>query len=443
MIDQFWEQFLSFLKNQQKHQFLANLLKQTSPLSLTQDSLSLGCENSGLQLFLEKKKKELEMALFNFSQKKIKIEFTLVSEKKKKKQDPPLFLYESSITNLLEKANLNEKYSFENFAVSSSNQVAFAAAQAVAENPGRAYNPLFLYGTVGVGKTHLACAIARKIIEKRKSEKVYFCPGDQFTNELIDSIRNKTTNSFRKKYRQLDLLCVDDIQFIAGKQTVQEEFFHTFNAIVSRGGQIVLISDQPPTMIKNLEDRLRSRFSGGLIVDIQPPDFELRTAILLIKAKEKAIDIDINAARVIAEQITDTRALEGALLSIYAKMINQNPSKKTIDLEEVEGFFLNNHQEKTKRIMPEDVIKTVASYYAVKVSQIKGKGRTADVALARQVIMYILREKLKLRLKQIAFILKRDDHTTIIHGVEKILHLIAKNQQFKEEVDTIVKNLEL
>lgn len=443
MIDQFWEQFLSFLKNQQKHQFLANLLKQTKPLSLTQDSLSLGCENSGLQLFLEKKKKELEMALFNFSQKKIKIEFTLVSEKKKKKQDPPLFLYESSITNLLEKANLNEKYSFENFAVSSSNQVAFAAAQAVAENPGRAYNPLFLYGTVGVGKTHLACAIARKIIEKRKSEKVYFCPGDQFTNELIDSIRNKTTNSFRKKYRQLDLLCVDDIQFIAGKQTVQEEFFHTFNAIVSRGGQIVLISDQPPTMIKNLENRLRSRFSGGLIVDIQPPDFELRTAILLIKAKEKAIDIDINAARVIAEQITDTRALEGALLSIYAKMINQNPSKKTIDLEEVEGFFLNNHQEKTKRIMPEDVIKTVASYYAVKVSQIKGKGRTADIALARQVIMYILREKLKLRLKQIAFILKRDDHTTIIHGVEKILHLIAKNQQFKEEVDTIVKNLEL
>jgi chromosomal replication initiator protein len=443
MIDQFWEQFLSFLKSQQKHQFLANLLKQTKPLSLTQDSLSLGCENSGLQLFLEKKKKELEMALFNFSQKKIRIEFSLVSEKKKKKQDPPLFLYESSITNLLEKANLNEKYSFENFAVSSSNQVAFAAAQAVAENPGHAYNPLFLYGTVGVGKTHLACAIARKIIEKRKSEKVYFCPGDQFTNELIDSIRNKTTNNFRKKYRYLDLLCIDDIQFIAGKQTVQEEFFHTFNAIVGHGGQIVLISDQPPTMIKNLEDRLRSRFSGGLIVDIQPPDFELRAAILLIKAKEKAIDIDINAARVIAEQITDTRALEGTLLSIYAKMINQNPVKKTIDLEEVEGFFLNSQREKTKRVIPEDVIKTVASYYAVKVSQIKGKGRTADLALARQVIMYILREKLKLRLKQIAYILKREDHTTIIHGVEKILHLIAKNPQFKDEVDTIIKNLSL
>jgi chromosomal replication initiator protein len=441
MFNEFWEQFISFLKNEQKYQFLSNIIKQTKLVSLSQSSITIGCENNALKSFLERKQKELEMAFFLFNQKKITINFVLVENKKSKKTEPPLFIYQNSIDNLLEKANLNKKYTFENFAVSSSNQVAYAAAQAVSENPGGVYNPLFLYGTVGVGKTHLACAVARKIIERKKSDRIYFCPGDQFTNELIEAIRNKNTNSFRKKYRHLELLCIDDIQFIAGKQTVQEEFFHTFNTIISRGGQIILTSDQPPSMIKNLEDRLRSRFSGGLIVDIQPPDFELRTAIILIKAKEKSIDIDINAARIIAEQITDTRALEGNLLSIYAKMINQNPSKKLIDLEEVELFFSNNQQEKNKKISPEDVIKTVASYYSVKISQIKGKGRTTEVALARQVIMYLLREYLHLKLKQIAFILKRDDHTTIIHGVEKILHLITTNPQFKEEIDKIIKTI--
>ena len=224
-----------------------------------------------------------------------------------------------------------------------------------------------MYGGVGVGKTHIAQSIAKKILEDDRNKKIYFCPGDNFTNELIESIRGKTTGHFRKKYRYLNLLIVDDIQFIAGKNAVQEEFFHTFNAIASSGGQVILTSDRPPSAIKNLEDRLHSRFLGGLTVDIQPPDFELRSAILLIKAKEKGINIDIEAVKIIAERITDCRGLEGALLSIYAKVFG---TKEQIDLEAVEMFFSKDNGEKKKRVNPSEVIRMVCSFYNIKQSHL-------------------------------------------------------------------------
>jgi len=293
---------------------------------------------------------------------------------------------------------------------------------------------------VGVGKTHLAQSIARVVLEKKPQNKVYFCPGDRFTNELIEAIQEKNTARFRKKYRYLNILVVDDIQFIAGKQTIQEEFFHTFNTIVSSGGQVILTSDRPPSEIKNLEDRLRSRFSGGLIVDIQSPDFELRTAILLIKAKEKEIELSMEAAKIVAEQVGDTRALEGTLLSIYAKTLGK---KEGIDLEDIEKFFRSKNEQKKTKITPQDIIKAVCSYYNVKQSHIKGPDRSENIAFPRQIVMFLLRRELGLKYEEIAYMLKKKDHTTVLHGSEKIAGLLIKNPAFKEEVDRITNSLTL
>ena len=434
-----WENFLQFLNvSPQKTPILLSVLKQVRPITIEDGQIIVGCENSGVRFFLEKRRGEIEKNLKLFAKKDIMLSFTLSEPKKKKLISPPLLSFQPSIQDIFTKSGLHAKYSFNNFAVSSSNQVAHAAASAVSNSLGTAYNPLFLYGGVGVGKTHLAQSVGKKILEQDGSKKVFFCPGDQFTNELIDSIRERTTARFRAKYRKLGLLIIDDIQFIAGKQLIQEEFFHTFNSIVSAGGQIILTSDRPPTEIKNLEDRLRSRFSGGLIVDIQSPDFELRTAILLIKAKEKNIEIEMEAAKAIAEQVNDTRALEGALLSIYAKILGV---KERIDLDSVEFFFSEKTERTAKKISPSDVIKLVCSYYNIKQSHLKGPDRTENLVVPRQLTMFILRNTLRLKLEEIARLLKRKDHTTVIHAVGKIGRLLAKDPIFKQDVDRIMQSL--
>ncbi len=439
LLSSFWEGFLeSFSVDPNKSPFLFSVLNQTKPLEITEDKIVLGYDNQGVRIYLEKRTQEIELELKNYAKKRVKVEFSLIE--KKKKQDSPLLSFRPSIEDVFVKSGLHNKYNFDNFAVSSTNQVAYAAAQAISNNPGTAYNPLFLYGGVGVGKTHLAQAVARKILEQDSGKKVYFCPGEHFTNEVIESIRENTTSRFRRKYRYLNLLILDDVQFIAGKTHIQEEFFHTFNSIVSAGGQIILNSDKPPSEIKNLEDRLRSRFSGGLIVDIQPPDFELRTAIILIKAKEKNIEINIEAAKIIAERVADSRALEGTLLSIYAKILG---TKEKIDLDVVDAFFSEKMSTQVKKIQPSDVIKAVCLYYDVKQSKIKDSIRTDAIALPRQIIMYILREKLDLKQDEIAYILRRKDHTTVIHGVDKINGLIMRDPAFKQGIDKILQSLSL
>ncbi|MCX7955562.1 MAG: chromosomal replication initiator protein DnaA [Patescibacteria group bacterium] len=444
LLSSFWSDFLTKLENYiDKSSVLFSIIKQTKLIEIKEEQIIIGCNSFGIKKFLEPKSKEIEEKIFLIFKKKLKVSFAIIeSSKKTPKQAPaPLLSFEPNLEDVFLKSGINKKYSFENFAVSPTNQVAYAAAQAVVNNLGTAYNPLFLYGGVGVGKTHLAQAVGKKILEKNKNKKVYFCPGDNFTNELIESIREKTTQKFRKKYRSLDLLIIDDIQFIAGKIHVQEEFFHTFNSIVSSGGQIILTSDKPPELIKNLEDRLRSRFSGGLIIDIQPPDFELRSAILLIKAKEKNINLDIEAAKIIAEKIEDSRALEGTLLSIYANILGK---KDVVDLESVEDFFSKNKkQNQNKKITPSEIIKSVANYYNVKISHLKSPERKESLVLPRQIAMYLLRKKLGLKLVEVAFELKRKDHTTVLHAEEKISKLIMKNPEFKKEIDDIIRSLNL
>lgn len=439
LLSAFWDEFLTKLKeNKGEKSVIYSILKQTRPIDLTEEKIIIGCDNQGIKKFLDPKLKEIEDHIFLNLKKRLQVEF-VIAPQQKKKTSPPLLSFEPPVEDLFVRSGLNKKYSFENFAVSSTNQVAYAAAQAVVNNPGSAYNPLFLYGGVGVGKTHLAQAVAKKILEENKNKKIYFCPGDGFTNELIEAIRDKTTPRFRRKYRYLNLLIIDDIQFIAGKTHIQEEFFHTFNSIVSTGGQVILTSDRPPSAIKNLEDRLRSRFSGGLTVDIQQPDFELRTAILLIKAKEKNIDLDMEAAKIIAERVGDSRELEGTLLSLYAKILGK---KDRIDLDSVEEFFSQKEESKTKRISPSDVIKAVCTYYNVRQSHLKGPERTESITLPRQVAMYLIRKQLGLKLLETAELLKRKDHTTVLHAEEKISGLLMRDQNFKKDVDNIIQTLE-
>lgn len=436
----FWNDFIIFAtKGMEKTPILYLILKQTKPIK-NKRGITITCSSHAIQSYLEKRKDEIEEGLTKYLNKPTVVGFAIVEKKRKQAEKPPIFDYEPSIEDVFSKCGLNVKYSFDNFAVSSTNQVAYAAAKAVSDNLGTAYNPLFLYGNVGVGKTHLAQSIAKKILEINKKKSVFFCPGDLFINELIEAIRERTTPKFRQKYRKLSLLIVDDVQFIANKVTMQEEFFHTFNSIISSGGQIILTSDRPPYEIKNLEDRLRSRFSGGLTVDIQSPDFELRTAILLIKAKEKNIEIDISAAKIIAEQISDTREIEGVLLSIYAKILGK---KEKIDLDSVEDFFVKKNNDSAKKISYSDVIRAVCTYFNVKQSHIKGPKRTSELVLPRQLIMYILRNKLNLKQTEIARLLKRKDHTTVIHAVEKISRLVTKDPYLKQDTDKILQSLSL
>jgi chromosomal replication initiator protein len=441
MLQSFWKEILESLNSDGSGEkpVLHSFIKQLKPIEIKDDRLLLGCANAGLRFYLEKRLAEVEEIVNKSAKKKLKISLTIIVPKTKK-EPPPLLSFEPSIEDFIIKAGLSRRYNFDNFAVSTTNQVAYAAAQAVVDNLGSAYNPLFLYGGVGVGKTHLAQAVGRKILENNNKKKVCFSPGDLFTNELIESIREKSTMSFRKKYRKLDLLIIDDVQFIAGKQAVQEEFFHTFNSVITFGGQIILTSDRPPTEIKNLEDRLRSRFSGGLTIDIQPPDFELRSAILLIKAREKNIDLDIEAAKIIAERIGDSRALEGTLLSIYAKIIGK---QEKITPETANSFFSSEIEKKVKKISPNDVVRAVCSFYNIRQSKIKSDTRESQVVLPRQLIMYILRFHLNLKLDQVAYFLKRKDHTTVIHANDKISRMLAKDPGFKQGVDSIVSSLGL
>lgn len=440
LLSSFWDEFLLALTtNQQNSPILFSALKHVKPVEITEEAVVIGCDSNGTMVFLSQHTKEIEKALYNHTKRKTSLSFIIVENKKNgRSNSSPLLSYQPTEEDLFLKSGLHSKYSFDNFAVSSTNQVAYAASQAVANSPGSAYNPLFLYGGVGVGKTHLAQSIARKVLEQNHEKRICFCPSDFFTNELVEAIRDKSTPRFRRKYRNLHILIFDDVQFVSGKQHIQEELFHTFNSIVSLGGQIILTSDRPPSEIKDIEDRLRSRFSGGLTVDIQPPDFELRSAIILIKAREKKIEIDLDAAKVIAEQVKDTRALEGALLSIYAKTLGV---KEKIDLSSVDAFFSEKTKSKAQKITAADVIKAVSSYYNIPLSHLKGVERTDAIALPRQIAMFLLRRELRIKQDEVAFLLKRKDHTTVIHAVDKINRLIAKDSVFRQDIDNITKSL--
>ena len=363
----------------------------------------------------------------------------------KKEDTSPLFKNieenREAYENALKNAHVRAFFTFENFAVSGSNQMAYAAAQAVAEKLGTTYNPLFIWGGVGVGKTHLMSAVGCDLLNKNHNKKVLFCTGEEFTNDIVEGIRHKTTQVFRNRYRKLDLLMLDDVQFIAGKEGVQEEFFHTFNAIVSSGGQVVLTSDQPPQEISKLEERLRSRFEAGLIVDIAPPDFELRCAIVAIKAKEMELNLASNIVSVIAANVDSARKIQGVLTKIKTEIIFK---KTVLDENNVTTIIARDKNEveaKKVAVKPEDVIVSVGKHFDVNKRDLLGRSRAQKFARPRQVLMYFLRIEQKLALDEVGSLIGGRDHTTIMHGVEKITHLATTSVDIREDISGIKKLL--
>lgn len=321
-------------------------------------------------------------------------------------------------------------FTFQNFAVSGTNQLAFVSATTVAEKIGIAYNPLFIYGPVGVGKTHLMQAVANELYKKDPNKKILYITSEEFTNEVVEGIRTNNTASMKRRFRNLDLLMIDDIQFIAGKERVQEELFHTFNILVDNSSQIILTSDRPPSELRKVEKRLVSRFSGGLTVDIDSPDYELRCAILLTKAKKFNFDLDIETAKIIAQKTEDTRELEGLLLRVMTEASNENSDASPGLAEKA----LKSNDDLRKELRPEDVINSICEFYQIKPTQLKGIKRDAKLVRARQACMYVLKKESGLTFSEIGNLLGGRDHTTIMHGVEKIEGLISAHKLTEESL---------
>lgn len=335
-----------------------------------------------------------------------------------------------------DRLSLNYKYTFDQFIVGASNRLAHAASLAVAERPAEAYNPLFLYGGVGLGKTHLLQAVAHFALTQGKH--VIYTTSETFTNDLINAIRSQSTDLFREKYRKTDFLLIDDIQFIAGKESTQEEFFHTFNTLHGSGGQIVLSSDRPPKAITTLEDRLRSRFEWGLLADIQPPDLETRMAILRFKADSQGVHLPGDVMEFVARRAqSNIRELEGALNKViaYAAMTRQ-----PLQLELAE-HALQDIVSRRSELTLKQIIIVVARFYKLDEETLTGRSRTKEVAFARQMAMYLAREETDASLPQIGEALGGRDHTTVMHGWEKISSRIEQDDSLRREMLAIREEL--
>lgn len=337
---------------------------------------------------------------------------------------------------------LRKDYTFQSFAVSTTNEMAHAAATAVSNRPGVAYNPLFLYGGVGVGKTHLMHAIGHNILKSNPDAKIIYCTGEEFTNDIVQAIQKKQAGQFKSKYRNAAALLIDDIQFIAGKNAVQEEFFHTFNALTKQQSQVVLTSDRPPHEMNLLEDRLRSRFEAGLMIDIQQPSFELRTAILLVKAKAAHLPIPIEIAKNIAAKVESARKIEGIITSIRSEveLKGRSITNELIDeLLKIEG----GDSKRSITASPSDIIKTVADHYKLKQTALKGKRRVKSLVTARHLAMYLLKNELNLPLVEIGRWFSGRDHTSVLHAVKKIEHDLQIDDLLKRDLSALKTTLVL
>ncbi|MFA4830733.1 MAG: chromosomal replication initiator protein DnaA [Patescibacteria group bacterium] len=349
-------------------------------------------------------------------------------------------IYSRETKQILSQFGLNAKYNFTSFVVGKGNELAHAAARAVADRPGDAYNPLFIYGGVGLGKTHLIQAVANKMLENNPQIKVLYVSSEKFTGEFVNAVKEGRAKEFKERYRNVNLLLIDDIQFISGKEQTQEEFFHTFNELHQNGNQIVLTSDRPPKAIPAMEDRLRSRFEWGMIADIAPPDMETRVAILQKKCQEKQFDLSEEMLQLIASSIqSNIRELEGALnkIAAYHDLKNSTPTEETV--KSILASF--ESQTLKKSVTPRELIFGIAKFYDVALEDLLGKSREKRVSFPRQIIMFLLREELKLSYPAIGNELGGRDHTTAMHAHTKIATNIDNDLKLKQDLELIKQKL--
>ncbi|MEW8973873.1 MAG: chromosomal replication initiator protein DnaA [Tissierellaceae bacterium] len=437
-LDSIWNEVLDIIKVELTEVSYNTWLKTIIPISISDSNIVLAAPNDFTKGILEGRYLNLiKNSIKEVTKKEYIIQFIIPGEEPSLDIGQPM-AQENQESN--QRAQLNPKYSFSTFVIGNSNRFAHAASLAVAEAPAQAYNPLFIYGGVGLGKTHLMHAIGHYILSQTPDTKVVYVSSEKFTNELINSIREYRNEEFRNKYRNVDVLLVDDIQFIAGKEGTQEEFFHTFNALHDANKQIIISSDRPPKEIPTLEDRLRSRFEWGLIADIQAPDLETRIAILRKKANIENIEVPDEVMQYIATMIqSNIRELEGALIRVvaYSSLTNK---EITVELaEEALKDIISN--DKPREITVDLIKEEVSNNFNVKIEDFNSKKRTRAIAYPRQIAMYLTRELTDLSLPKIGDEFGGRDHTTVIHACDKIGSEIAEDKEVKEKIEYIVNRL--
>ena len=442
--DIIWEKTLDDMKNKLREPSYETWLKPTEPINLKNNLIIISVPNDFTKEQLENRyTNSIEESLKKVTDKEIKVKFVLPGDKlegdeselettSKDKDEIPQSKEKYTSTTWL-----NPKYTFDSFVIGNANRFAHAASLAVAEAPAKAYNPLFIYGGVGLGKTHLMHAIGHYVLEHMPDLRAVYITSEKFTNEFINAIRDNKTSQFRNKYRNIDILLVDDIQFLAGKEQTQEEFFHTFNTLHESNKQIIISSDRPPKEIPTLEDRLRSRFEWGLITDIQAPDLETRIAILRKKAHLEKLELPNDVIVYIAKQIdTNIRELEGGLIRViaYSSLANKEITIETAK-EALKDILPNKNQ--PKQLTIEKIQKTVAHYFSLKIEDLKAKKRTRTVAFPRQIAMYLARELTDNSLPKIGEDFGGRDHTTVMHAYDKVSKDIKNDNHLDEKINEI------
>lgn len=438
-LEEIWLSSLDIIRTELTEVSFNTWLKTIEPIAINNNRIMLGAPNEFTKSILEARYLTLiQNAVNQASNEDYEISFLIPGEDA---TEGPKDTNEKPIDNtMVIKSQLNPKYIFDTFVIGNSNRFAHAASLAVAEAPAMAYNPLFIYGGVGLGKTHLMHAIGHYILTQNPKANVVYVSSEKFTNELINSIRDDKNVEFRNKYRNVDVLLIDDIQFIAGKERTQEEFFHTFNALHDANKQIIISSDRTPKEIPTLEDRLRSRFEWGLIADIQAPDFETRVAILRKKAQMENIDVSNDIMEYIATKIkSNIRELEGALIRVvaYSSLTNKDI---TIDLTE-EALKDILSADRPKEVNIAYIKEVVSTKLGIKMDDFDSKKRTRTIAYPRQIAMYLSRELTDLSLPKIGEQFGGRDHTTVIHAYDKISKEIEDDAKLKRKIDNLIKEI--
>ena len=452
-LDQLWKNTQEELRVVLAPAVYQTFVVKTQLISLQNSEAAIACSNAYLCDLNQKRYYQLfKSALDNQTKKDNELKFIvqeiIKSEENNSLASSPLFSYQPKSSAVhYSQAGLHPNYTLDNLIVGNSNNFAYAAAQGIIKNPGLSYNPFFIWGGVGVGKTHLMQAIGHELLKNNPDLKIKYFPAETFGNELINALKTKTINQFKNKYRQLDCILVDDIQFLAGKEYIQEEFFHTFNALHLAGKQVILTSDRKPGEIKNLEDRLVSRFMGGLTVDIQPPDLEMRSAIIQQKAQSKGVDLTFEAVQFLADNIqSNIRDIEGKIQDIAVLSLAQK--HKLVDIDLVQNYFSSNggslsstFSSSSPRLNARHLLSVCAKYFNIKTGDLCGSSRKKELVTARHITAYLLLTEIKLPLKEVGELLGGRDHTSIMHARDKVVADLNTSPQLKELINGIKNSL--